>query len=351
MDSLIFRLLITLAIGAVGAFALYKLKVPAGSLLGAAIAVSVFNVFSGAAFFPRAARVAVQAVAGAFVGQKIGRKDLLGFKSLIVPSLIVFFGICVLSLSTGFTIYLTSDNVGIATALLSSAPGGVTDIALISSDVGADPAQSTVLQLIRYMVAIMILPQVNSYICRRFAPAREPAGSSLELTAESSGGTASAVITLSIALIAGLIGRVVRFPAGAIVFSMFAVAAYNIKSGKAYVPRKLKLVAQWLAGVSIGVSVTMADVLGLRYLVLPAVFVLINCLLINYGLGFLIYKTTDLDLATCLFSTVPAGVSDMALISLEQGGDAPKVAILQMSRYICIMVLMPSLIKFISSLL
>ena len=48
---------------------------------------------------------------------------------------------------------------------------------------------------------------------------------------------------------------------------------------------------------------------------------------------------------TSLFASVPAGMSDMALVSLEQGGEAPKVAVLQLVRYLCAMAFMPAMIK------
>jgi hypothetical protein len=108
----------------------------------------------------------------------------------------------------------------------------------------------------------------------------------------------------------------------------------------------MKLAAQWLAGVSIGVTITMGDILRFRELGIPAVLVAVNCAAVNYVLGLLLYKTGGLDLATSLFASVPAGMSDMALISLEQGGEAPKVAVLQLVRYLCVMAFMPGLIKW-----
>ncbi|MDE6454469.1 MAG: AbrB family transcriptional regulator [Dysosmobacter sp.] len=140
-------------------------------------------------------------------------------------------------------------------------------------------------------------------------------------------------------------GKASGFPAGAMVFSMFAVAAYNIWSGEAYLPKSMKLAAQCLAGINIGVTVTLGDILQFRELGLPVLLVTVNCLAVNYVLGLLLYKTNDLDLATSLFASVPAGMSDMALVSLEQGGQAPKVAVLQLVRYLCVMAFMPACIK------
>ena len=133
------------------------------------------------------------------------------------------------------------------------------------------------------------------------------------------------------------------------VFPMFAVAAFNVRTGNAWLPKRLKLAAQCLAGVNIGVTITLAELLTFRELLIPAVAVAVNCVLVNYVLGFLIQRTCGLDLPTSLFASVPAGMSDMALVSLEQGGDAPKVAVLQLVRYLCVMAFMPSLIKILTA--
>ena len=41
----------------------------------------------------------------------------------------------------------------------------------------------------------------------------------------------------------------------------------------------------------------------------------------------------------------------MALISLEQGGDASKVTVLQLVRFICVVTVMPIIIKSLCALL
>ena len=93
-----------------------------------------------------------------------------------------------------------------------------------------------------------------------------------------------------------------------------------------------ELLAPWRDRVTLvhGNFSDLADILHFRELALPAVMVAVNCVAVNYVLGFLLYKTNDLDLPTSLFASVPAGMSDMALVSLEQGGEAPKVAVLQL---------------------
>ncbi|MEA4933120.1 MAG: AbrB family transcriptional regulator, partial [Lawsonibacter sp.] len=339
---------ITIAIGAVGAFLFYRMKVPAGAVVGAILLVSIFQVVTGLAIFPRWLKVAVQAVAGGFVGQRITRQDVQEFHGLIRPALTLFSGIALFSVVTGALIHLTTPSISVSTALLASVPGGMSDVVLLASDLNADPTQASVLQLIRYLVAIVILPQVATRLCRRFAPSEPAKNSSVQSSGVPRNSVFSVAVTLGIVAVTGYLGRRSGFPAGAMILPMFSLAAYNIRTGKAYLPKPVKLGAQCFAGISIGVGVTMADVLHLPELALPGLLVVINCLSINYGLGLLLYRVSRLDLPTCLFSAIPAGLSDMALISADLGGDPPKVALMQLTRFLCVMTFMPCVIKLLS---
>ena len=87
---------------------------------------------------------------------------------------------------------------------------------------------------------------------------------------------------------------------------------------------------------------------ALPALIEPILIVLLCTLLCNYICGFLMHKICKLDISTSLFGSIPAGVSDMALIATDLGGDAPKVAVLQLVRYIGLFSVMPIVIKYIT---
>ena len=343
------QLLITVGIGIAGAWVFQKLRVPAGAMIGAIVSVALYQTLGGAVYFPRFVKTCVQALAGGFIGQRIARRDILELRTLIKPALELFLGIFCLSVCTGLLICVTTE-IDIATALLSSIPGGLTDVALMSEDIGANPTQSTALQIIRYFIAILILPQINIHISRRFPDDALSAQGETAGRRASGRRTADLLRTLGIVAVSGLAGKLSGFPAGALVFPMFAVAACNVRYGGAYIPRKMKTAAQCLAGINIGVLFSVSDILQAGDLLIPAFLVALNCLLTNYLLSFLLHRTTGLGVPTCLFASVPAGVSDMALISLEQGGDPSKVAVLQLVRYVCVMAFMPAFIKVFASI-
>ena len=154
--------------------------------------------------------------------------------------------------------------------------------------------------------------------------------------------------TLAVAEGAGFLGKYSGVPAGALTFAILAVAALNISTGTAYLHKNLKLIAQCITGIIVGVGVTMQDVLSMGQLIRPVLILTLCTFLCNYVCAFLMHKVCKLDISTSLYGSIPAGVSDMALIATDLGGDAPKVSVLQLIRYIGLFSVMPSIIQYLT---
>lgn len=201
---------------------------------------------------------------------------------------------------------------------------------------------------------ILLLPQLAFQVCKKLGD--HSAQEQAELApSERIGYKPPEVRTLQNSLITfllaegfGFLGKLSGIPAGAMTFAIFAVAAFNIKTSRAYLPKRVKLVAQCIMGTIVGLGVTMEDVRNMPALIEPILIVLLCTLLCNYICGFLMHKICKLDISTSLFGSIPAGVSDMALIATDLGGDAPKVAVLQLVRYIGLFSVMPIVIKYIT---
>ena len=344
MQNAELEILISLTVAAAGSLLFLKLKVPAGALVGALIFTSILKITTGIGLMPRSIKVGIQIVAGAFVGQRIHQRDLKEIRSIIKPIILYLSIVFVLVTVMGL---LAEQLTGLdrPTAMLSVLPGGITEITMTTEELGADPTKTTVLQLCRYIFALLILPQVDARLCARLDPQNE----GVALEKKSDGKTwKNALLTLSACTAAGIIGKLSGIPSATLMCSLIVAAVISIKTGSAYIPKPLRYCAQSLAGTLLGVTVTMADILMFPSLLTPIVLILFNCLLINFGIGFLMWKISGMSLSTCLFGCVPAGMSDMALISLDMGGDAPKVMAMQLTRYILVLGIMPSVIRWMT---
>lgn len=163
MKYLLLTILVAITGGLIGIY----FKIPAGAMVGSMVAVVLFNLLWGHAYFPQDLRKIVQIAAGALIGSRMSRKDILELKGLLKPGIMLVFGLLTINFVFGFVIHLTSP-VDMATALLATAPGGLSDMALIASDMGADVSVVTVLQLLRLVSVISLFPFLTKFFCKHF---------------------------------------------------------------------------------------------------------------------------------------------------------------------------------------
>lgn len=344
----------TLLVGLVGSFVFQKLKFPAGAMVGAMIFTAVFSVSTGLAEMPPNLRVLTQLTAGAFIGSAVQYQDVLALKKIVVPALVMITLMIVLALGMGFILYLTTD-LDMATAFMATAPGGVMDISLISADVGANSSQVAILQLLRLMTVMAFFPVMLRRISEKTGSMMPSAGK-LEVTDKerqkireqwylSRRKRENLILTMGIALVAGLAGFYLGIPAGALTLSMIGTAAFNVFTGRGWVPGPLRKVIQALAGTLIGVRVTSQDIRSLQGIILPALILIVGIIVINLIVGYLLHRFTGIGFITALISSVPGGATDMALIAKELGGDQSKVAVLQLFRFVFVVAAYPVIIR------
>lgn len=155
-------------------------------------------------------------------------------------------------------------------------------------------------------------------------------------------------ITLLVAIVGGLLGIKLKVPAGALVFSMLAVALYNIYTSNAYIPYNFRVMAQIVVGGMIGLRFTKGTIVEIKEMLLPTILVITVMTLFGFFLAFVLHKATGMDIITALFSTAPGGLTDMSLISDTYGADSPKVAVMHTLRIVLVVTFVPIIIKFLT---
>lgn len=151
--------------------------------------------------------------------------------------------------------------------------------------------------------------------------------------------------TIAAGMIGGMLFVKLKFPAGAIVGALAAVGLLNILTGNAYMPGAVKVVVYAVSGMYIGLSIDMETVRNLRHLLKPAVIMICLFLVLCICVGLLLYTATGLDIVTSLFSVAPGGITDMTLMTLDLGGDAPVVAVIQTLRLLSVYCISMPLVK------
>lgn len=157
------------------------------------------------------------------------------------------------------------------------------------------------------------------------------------------------VLTLIMGLIGGYIGIKLKIPAGAMIGSMIFVGGYNVFTSSAYMPTNFKLIAQIVIGCTVGLNFTMDSLLGLKKIIIPSIILVIGLTTLSIILGYIIHKTTGIDLPTALFSASPGGLTDMTIMSESFGAQTHIVALLHLIRLTTVLTVLPAVIKILTS--
>ena len=371
----VLSLILTLLVASLGAFVFVKLKIPAGAFLGAMLFVIIYNLLTDAAFIPREGILFIRIFAGALLGSRMNKSDVIQMKTIIFPAVLLVLGMLVCNLSLGYGIHRLA-GMDLMTALLGSAPGGLQDIAIIAEDLDAEAAQVVLLQTVRLLAVLGIYPLfIRAFMKLRHRTAAGPeaqaakadpadfAAAATGLTGGDSAprvklsfneGVRTAALpfarTMVFAAIGGFLLNMTPLPAGALVGAMLATVLSTLFIRPAYAPQKVRPVVMTCVGGLVGSGIASDDLIRLVDIIIPACILVIVLLAANFVFGLLIHKITKLDLATSLFGSAAGGLPDMALIADEMGADSPKVAVLHLLRMICVVTLFPSAMKLFSAL-
>lgn len=340
----VMQILLTLACALLAGVLLDRLHVPGGMMMGAVIGACALNVGTGAAVMPEFSKTAAQIIAGAFIGSGICREDIRQMKAIIKPALILLPGLLMVNILIGLGIHWAA-KIDLLTALLASAPGGLTDISIMASDMGADASVVLVLQFVRLMMGIGLFP-----IMIRLVAGRGNDVPDVKTKKKEEMRPDDVILTLIVAAVCGLTGKALPVPAGMISFAAVGCCVLACTTGRAKVPGLLRKGAQLLSGAYLGASMGAAEILQLTHLGIPALILVGMYTLSCFVLGGLLTRTGYFTRTEGMLAATPAGASDMALISADLGVNNVGIIVLQVMRLFAVILVFPSVLSFIARL-
>lgn len=145
--------------------ALRMLNVPGGAIMGAMVGSAAYNILSGKAYFPTGLRLPLQILAGIFIGMRLDRESLFAMNEIIIPVIILFAGVVVMTLVTSFVMHKLT-RLDSFTSLLASTPGGLSEMAMLADDLGVDAPKVAVLHMARLMSVIIFFPAMLAVVLR-----------------------------------------------------------------------------------------------------------------------------------------------------------------------------------------
>lgn len=346
MSNIILTLLASLAVGML----FLKLKVPGGVLVGGIIGTTIFSLTTGMAEMPFTARLIAQIIAGAFIGSSVDRDDLKKMKTLYKPFLIVMFSLLMVNIIAG-TLVFRFGPLDRLTSFMCCVPGGMGDTPLIASELGAQMPPVVIMQFVRMVVGIGVFPGLIMFVTKDEGEtvveksgtgqtAKKPV-SSIQLT----------VGSLVIAGIAGVIGRKLGVPSGALLFAIITVLVMKLAGVPIVYPKWIRRLAQVLSGAYIGCSVGLDTLYTLPQLIIPALIIIAAYMINAFITGNVIAKVCGISKREGMLMVTPAGATDMALISADIGVNSPNLIVLQIMRMLTVISIFPNLDLMIVNML
>lgn len=350
-------MLLTILTAAAGGLFLLRCRVPGGMLVGAILGVAILNLVTEQAFLYPQARVAAQALTGAYIGCMVTREDVVRLPRLLPPYLVIMVSFLVLNLAMGAFMYWVTD-YDLLTCLFCTAPGGVSDTPLIAMDMGADGSVVAVMQFVRMIFGLTCLPTIILLSDRVLEPeaAQEMEARAKELhqnEPKKKNRTRRPTLrgflpTFCVALAAAALGKLSGVPAGAMSASLLVTTALNLTGHCPGMPMWLRRVAQVISGCCIGSSITRAQVVQMKQLALPAVVLCAGYIICCIGIGLLVSRLFHIQLRESMLTLAPAGATEMALIANDLGlENSTNLVVLQICRLVGVLVVFPQIFHLI----
>ena len=157
------RIIYTSVVGFTFGFIGYVSGFPAGAISFSMIACAAYNIRTSKAYIPVKLRRFIQFLGGALIGSRITMGQVIGIKELLPIMAIVVTGYIGLTFALGFLMTKFS-TLDLTTALYSSTAGGLTDMAIIACEMGADAPKVAALQFVRVMTIIAFYPIIIKLI-------------------------------------------------------------------------------------------------------------------------------------------------------------------------------------------
>lgn len=152
-------LTVTLLVATVGGLLGRWSGVPAGAMAFSMLFTVGFKMLYTETYLPLWCRRVAQVLSGCCIGSQMTYNDVLEIRYLLLPAFILVVGYFAYCVVMGYLLHRCFKTPGVE-AMLSVAPAGATEMALISADMGVNSPDLIVLQLCRLFGVMTVFPQL-----------------------------------------------------------------------------------------------------------------------------------------------------------------------------------------------
>jgi membrane AbrB-like protein len=338
--------LIAVVAGAVVLSFLFSLTgLPSPALFGGLAAGLVRALaFRRQVTLPGVATTAGQAVIGVAMGALVDLETLRTVAANWLPVTLVTVATLALSLVAGLVLRLQR-GISPVTGAFSMIAGGASGIIAMARDLGADERMVAVLQYLRVLLIVVLMPVVAAV-----AFGASPGGASApESAGDGPGWAAGLLFTIGCSVVGLVVGRLVRLPVAALLGPMLAAAVVDLTGlGRgAEVPGVVESAAFLLIGLQVGVSFTRGSLRTIGRALPLALAVILALILASAGLGAVLAAATGVSALDGYLATTPGGLYAVLATASDIGADVTFVLAVQVLRLFVMLLSAPLLARWL----
>jgi membrane AbrB-like protein len=341
---------LAIGLGLVGWKVAERLRFPAAAMIGPMILVAVsLSLGAPRSDIPDWFRISVQSVIGGYLGRRIDRAAL-GSAYKMLPAIAVSTTWYVVATAAIGYLVARWARIDLSTALLSTVPGGVAEMTALAITAQADVAFVATMQALRVLATNFFIPVLaRRFVVRSGNSLDAGAPRAAKATEPSSRSTGHWIFGLAISLAGGFLFSWMNFPAGGVIGSMLTVAVLHFAGFHTHtVPRWLRNLAYIGLGISVGFTFDENTLERLWSSAGMLAFATAATLASSMALALIIRRIMRLDYRTAMLACAPGGLSMMAVIAEETGGQSIIVSLFHLVRIVWIVLIMPVFLRLLA---
>jgi membrane AbrB-like protein len=292
---------------------------------------------------PGVAATAGQAVIGVAMGSLVDLETLRTVAENWLPVLAVTVGTLALSLGAGLLLRLQR-GISPVTGAFSMIAGGASGIIVMARELGADERMVAVLQYLRVLLIVVLMPVVATV-----AYGATTGGGEAAPADGGPGWPAGLLFTVGCVLVGLLVGRLLRAPVVALLGPMVAAAVVDLSglSRGAEVPELLASAAFLVIGLQVGVSFTRESLRTIGRAMPLALVVIAGLVAASAGLGAALSAATGASALDGYLATTPGGLYAVLATASDLGADMTFVLSVQVLRLFVMLLSAPLVARWL----
>lgn len=336
LQTKIFRLGLTLVIGAIGGWLASLIGLPLAWMIGALVFTTIAALAGAPMHSSQKVRQPLVAIIGVLLGAQFTPEMAARIPEwwATVVAILAYIGLCTAILYGYFRRLLGHDPV---TAYCAATPGGLNEMVMVAQDMGGDDRTVALVHASRVLVTVLVIPFGFVVLGLYDQSSRPPLGAAFgDITLDE-----AAILTAG-----GIVGffgaRALRIPAAALTGPMVVSALLHLVGASTISPPgSLVAAAQVVVGASLGArfaGVPLGRVVRtiLHSFGSTAVMIMVTVLLAVGAAPFV-----DASIPALVLALSPGGLAEMSLIALALGIEAAFVAGHHIIRISMIVIVMP----------